>query len=220
FIWKSFLTGEIYLGRTSDAYVLPHSWDWFREDLAQSKPAAYFKSNGGDIPAGSPFMQTLQQDFTTVYPADESPVSYRNDVAAQILSPATPNVWQAPSKPARDDSGWRADAGRLSYRESGGRDTDWQPIASDSCFALSGRVSSDGSAGGLVFHFDDNAAKDKAESVNLDFNGDHVSSGSPAVEYHRLPSGVTTDGRTPTPFTLVVGRRAAALVVDGQIRAA
>ncbi len=220
FIWKSFLTGEIYLGRTSPSYVLPHSWDWFRKDLAQSKPAAYFKSNGGDIPVGSPFMQTVQQDFTTVYPADTSPVFYRNDVAAEILNPSTPNAWQQPSAPSRSDSGWRAEAGRLSYRESGGRDSDWQPIASDSCFALTGRVSSDGSAGGLVFHFDDNASTNKAESVNLDFNGDHVSSGSPAVEYHRLPSGITTDGRTPTPFTLVVGRRAAALIVNGQIRAA
>jgi hypothetical protein len=69
-----------------------------------------------------------------------------------------------------------------------------------------------------VFWFDDNAHK--AEQVNVDFDGDHVSSASAVVEYHRLPSELTVPGTTPTRFTLVVGRRAAALVVNGKIRAA
>jgi hypothetical protein len=69
-----------------------------------------------------------------------------------------------------------------------------------------------------VFHFDDNAGK--SEHVKLDFDGDHVTSSSDNVEFHRLPSDVTNTGRTPAPFTLIVGRRAAGLVVNGQLRAA
>jgi hypothetical protein len=218
FIWKSFLTGEIYLGRTSPQYVLPHSWQWFHDDLKQTHPAAYLKSNGGNIPSDSDFQKVIDQDFKVVYPDGSIPVSYRNDVADALLRPNLTTPWHAPAAPARNDTGWKSGDGSVSYREAGGRDTDVQPIANDSCFMLSGQVASDGPPGGIVFHFDDNAGKH--EHVKLDFDGDHVTSSSNNVEFHRLPSDVTTNGRTPAPFTLIVGRRAAGLVVNGQLRAA
>ena len=127
-------------------------------------------------------------------------------------------MWAAPNAPERADTGWTYGPGTASYREAGGRETDFLPIAPSSCFTLSGLLASDGPPGGIAFWFDDNAHK--AEPVNLAFDGDHVSSASSAVEYHRLPSELTLAGTVPTRFTLVVGRRAAALVVKGKIRAA
>ena len=218
FIWKAFLTGEIYLGRTSNSYVLPKSWDWFREDLEESKPVAFVHSNGGPISAPQ-FLQYVDANFTTVYPDSPIPVEYRNDIAAQLLTPDVPDAWTPPATP---DSrfGWTVAGGDAEFRDKGGRNerTAWLPIAGDSCFTFQGEVASDGPPGGIVFRFEDNAHKN--EQMNLDFDGDHVSSASSATELHRLPSAVTTSGRTPEKFTLIVNRRAAALVVHGQIRAA
>jgi hypothetical protein len=218
FIWKSFLTGEIYLGRTSGSYVLPKSWDWFREDLEESKPVAFVHSNGGPISAPQ-FAQYVDANFTTVYPDSPIPVEYRNDVAAQVLTPSVPDPWTPPAPPD-GRFGWTVAGGLATFRDRGGRDqrAAWLPIATDSCFAFQGQVRSNGPTGGVIFRFEDNARK--SEQVNLDFDGDHVSSAGATAEFHRLPSEVTTDGRTPEKFTLIVNRRAAALVVRGQIRAA
>jgi len=218
FIWKSFLTGEIYLGRTSESYVLPHSWEWFRKDLAQSRPVAFVHSNGGPISAPQ-FAQYVDANFTTVYPDTPIPVEYRNDVAAQLLAPNVPDAWSPPAVPD-GRFGWTIGPGRATFRDKGGRDqrAAWLPVATDSCFAFQGEVRSDGPPGGIVFRFEDNAHK--SEQMNLDFDGDHVSSANSTTEFRRLPSDVTTDGTTPQRFTLIVNRRAAALVVRGQIRAA
>jgi len=217
FIWKAFLTGEIYLGRTGPEYVLPDSWDWFAQDLEQSEPVTYLKSGGGDIPADSPFAKYVADNFSTVYPATPVPVQYRNEVATQILDPATPSVW-VPPEPLTPPTGWTAGPGRASYREAGGRDTDELRIANDGCFALTGEVASDGPPGGIVFWFSD--GEGRSTPVNLAFDGDHASSASATTEYHRLPTDLTVSGQEPTRFALVVGSRAAAIVVNGRIRAA
>jgi hypothetical protein len=219
FIWKAFLTGEIYLGRTSPEYVLPESWEWFKDDLEESRPPAYLKSNGGDV--APQFQKYVDDNFRLVYPDEPVPIYYRNDVADQILSPDAPNEWTPPVVPD-PNLGWTADGNTARFRDKGGRDQPEArlPIASDSCFVLRGTADSDGPAGGIVFHFDDNAEGDKADAVNLVFDGDQVSSGSPATEYRRQSSTVTAPGSEPTEFTLIVNRRAAAIVVEGQIRAA
>ncbi len=217
FIWESFLTGQIYLGRTSDAYVLPHSWQWFADDLKKSDPVAYMKSNGGDIPSNSPFAAYIAQNMTTVYP-DSMPISFRNDVAQEILNTSAPNTWAAGGAPLRDGSGWKATEGGAVFRDTGNRDTDFLTAATQACTVVQGDITSDGPPGGVVFWFYDSAGK--AQPVNLDFDGDHVSAANANVEYHRLPSGLTDAGTVPAHFSLIVGKRAAALVVNGQIRAA
>jgi hypothetical protein len=83
---------------------------------------------------------------------------------------------------------------------------------------VQGDITSDGPAGGIVFWVYDNTGK--VAPVNLDFDGDHVSAANSNVEYHRVPTGITTPGTTPSHFSLIVGKRAAALVVGGQIRGA
>lgn len=216
FIWESFLTGQIYLGRTSNAYVLPHSWQWFEDDLKQSHPVAYLKSNGGDIPSGSPFAGYIADNMTVVYP-DSTPISFRNDVAQQVLNATAPNVWTS-TAPVRDGSGWAPTDGGAVFRDTGNRETDFLNATSQACTVVQGDITSDGPPGGVVFWFYDNTGK--AQPVNLDFDGDHVSAANANVEYHRLSSGLTAAGTVPAHFSLIVGKRAAALVVDGQIRAA
>jgi hypothetical protein len=216
FIWESFLTGSIYLGRTGPQYVLPHSWQWFQDDLKQSNPVAYMKSNGGDIPPNSPFAGYIAANMTQVYP-DAMPISYRNDVAQQILTASAPNMWAA-TQPLRDGSGWKPKDGQAVFRDTGNRETDFLPATLQSCTVVQGDITSDGPAGGVVFWFFDNTGK--AAPVNLDFDGDHVSAANANVEFHRLPSAITAGGTTPAHFRLIVGKRAAALVVNGQIRAA
>jgi hypothetical protein len=215
FIWESFLTGQVYLGRQSLAYVLPHSWDWFRSDLEQSKPLGFVHVGGGTIPPGSPFDTYVRDNFTVAYPDPNTPVSLRNDVVNQILNPITTDVWAVPSG-SSPSGGWRVDGNDVTFTDAGNRDNDRLAISNDSCFSLTGTVDSDGPPGGIRFHFDDNSAK--SEPVKLDFDGDTVSSSSDTVEFAHLPSGTTATG--PVPFTLVVGRRSAALVVGGQVRAA
>jgi hypothetical protein len=219
FIWKSFLTGEIYLGRTSDSYVLPHSWQWFADDLKQSNPAAYFKSNGGEIPPDSPFANVVRDQFTVVYPGAPSPISFRNDLAQQYLSPSADAQWNAPHPPSRAGTGWKNEAGKAQYREAGGRDVDLLPISDQSCFVLTGKVDSDGPPGGLTFYFNNNAHQ-TTPRVNLTFDGDHVSSGNDNATINSIPTGLSGSGQTPTDFALFVNRRSAAMVVNGQIRAA
>jgi hypothetical protein len=218
FIWKSFLTGEIYLGGTSQSYVLPKTWEWFNKDLAQSKPVAFVHSNGGEISAPN-FADYVDRNFTTVYPDNPIPVQYRNDVASEILTPAVPNAWTPPETPSAA-SGWQVAGSRVQFRDKGGRDlpSAWLRVSDQSCFTLQGKVASDGPPGGIVFHFDDNAHKH--EALNLNFGAESVSSGSANVEFRRLPHEITATGQTPSHFSLIVNNRAAALVVNGQIRAA
>lgn len=215
FIWESFLTGQVYLGRQSTAYVLPHSWDWFRSDLAQSKPVAFVHRGGGDIPPGSPFDTYVSSNFTIAYPDKTTPVFLRGGVAPQVLNPSTPRSWSAVGATSAT-SGWRVRGNDVSFTDAANRQNDRLPIATDSCFSLRGTVDSDGPPGGITFHFDDTTGK--FEPVKLDFDGDHVSSSSDNVEFARLPSATSSDG--PVKFTLVVGRRSAAMVVGGQVRAA
>ena len=215
FIWESFLTGQVYLGRQSPNYVLPHSWDWFRSDLQQSKPVAFVHSGGGDIPTDSPFATYVKSDFTLAYPNDKTPVYLRNDVAPQVLNPATPRRWSKIDDP-RAGSGWHVRGDHATFTDAGDRDNDRLPIATDSCFSLSGTVDSDGPPGGITFHFDDN--RGNFEPVKINFDGATVTSSSDNVQFLSQPSAATGSG--PVRFGLVVGRRSAAMVVGGQVRAA
>jgi hypothetical protein len=57
FIWKSFLAGEIWMGGTSPDYILPDTWKWFRQDIAQSKPVVFTVVDASLAP-GNPFTAT------------------------------------------------------------------------------------------------------------------------------------------------------------------
>jgi hypothetical protein len=216
FIWKSFLMGEIYLGRTSPKYILPDTQKWFREDLTESRPNAYFEDAPGL--AGSPYESYIRTQFTSVATvSDGVMLGFRRPLARAVLEPSTPTGWVDIGGRA-SSSGWSVAGGEASFR-AGSIDasTDVLTVSRDSCFVLTGvAATSEGGPAALAFRFTDNAGR--TERLRLALEGDRAASGSDFVEYLSEPTGTSGDG--PTPFALLVGRRSAGLVVNGAIRAA
>lgn len=222
FIWKSFLVGEVYLGAASPKYVVPHLWQWFREDVRQSNPVAFVRTN--DFPtAGTPFAELIAARFPVAFQGQQT-VYLREDAAHRVLEPSAVDPWQ-PAAPPKNDSGWTASEGSATYQGgTQGRQQDALAIANHGCFRLDGKISAQGGSPAVDFRFDPATGKPitdlKVEPVHLRIAGDKASSNSDATEYESAASGIDTSGRGYDDFSLVVGRRAAVLVVNGQIRAA
>jgi hypothetical protein len=222
FIWKSFLTGEIYLGASSPKYVLPHTWQWFREDLQKSKPVAFVRT--GDYPAGgTPFADLMSNRFRVVFQGQQT-VYLRDDVASRVLDQSATTSWR-PSGVRSGGTGWAASEGSATYRGgASGRQNDSLLVAPRSCFRLDGKVSAQGGSPAVDFRFEPTTGKPiadlKVEPLHLRLAGGKASSDSDATEYESVASGLDTSGRGYDEFSLVFGSRAAVLVVNGQIRAA
>ena len=216
FIWKAFLMGEIYLGATNPGYAAAQTWNWFAEDLEESQPVL-FADVDKNLAEGTPFALYVEQNFRPVYPGSVTPVSFRNDVATDVLEPSAETPWSI-SDPPGPSSGWTVEGSTARFSDSGlERPLDLLPLSDDACFRLEGTISNDGSEPAAVaFRFDDTLGQ--APRFYLTFAGDRVISGADAVVFEELPSDIIDAG--PVPFSLVVGHRAAALVVNGQIRAA
>ncbi|TDT16324.1 hypothetical protein BDK89_1908 [Ilumatobacter fluminis] len=88
YIWKTFLLGEIYLGRTSEEFVLDGTWDRFADDLAESDPVAFVVESGNPVDESTPFADVVESDFTPVWEDGDGTLSFRNDVA-EWLEPNT-----------------------------------------------------------------------------------------------------------------------------------
>ncbi|HEV3400453.1 MAG TPA: hypothetical protein VG078_01425, partial [Acidimicrobiales bacterium] len=223
FIWKGFLLGEIYLGGTGPQYVLPHTWDWFREDVRRSNPVAFVKTDG-DPADGTPFADLVNRQFQLVY-SGAQPVYLRNDVARGVLSGPTTDPWN-PSAGTPAGAGWSLSQGTVTYRGNpGAGSSDAVPLVGRSCVRIDGTArTEDGSLPAFEVRFENSGADPggdlKEEALHLKLQGDKASSGSEAVDYESIPSGVQAGGAEPVRFSLVIGRRAAALVVGDQIRAA
>jgi hypothetical protein len=202
--------------------VLPHTWDWFRDDVARSKPVVFVKSES--VPAaGTPFAELVATGFRLVYRGGQS-VYLRNDIASAVLDVPAGAPWTSPDVPP-SGSGWTLSTSSAVHHDRAvGGDGDVLLLARDNCFRIDGSVATGEDAlPAFDVRFDDNPASRfdmKRERLHLKFSGDKASSSSDAVEYESASSGVDAASRGPVAFSLVVGRRAAALVVNGQIRAA
>jgi hypothetical protein len=219
FQWKWLLQGAIYLGRTSPDFVLPDTWRWFREDLAESHPAAFAETEPYD--PGTPFAAAVERDFVLAYPG-ATKVWLRRDLARQLLTPPAGAAWAPPLAPA-DGSGWSLDGPVATYtRGAAPTDADRLPLTAAPCTRIDGVLTAtDGSAGpDVVFHLE-RPTDEREEPQYLALEGDSAGSGSlglGALGFESVPSGTTGPG--PIPFSIVVGDRSAALVVAGQIRGA
>ena len=219
FFYKGFLLGEIYLGRTSSAYVLPHAWEWFADDLRQTKPVAYLLADQHGLPGGTPFAKYVAANFDPVMPDQTLPVSLRHDVARALLQPSATRNWVG-TRSAAARTSWTIDGNSADYRPGVvPAAADQLVVATKSCFRLEGTIATpDRSGVGRVsFHFYDNAGRN--ERLNLTFDGDTVTSSSDFTQFQSEPSDVP-GGAQVVPFALVVGRRSAALVINNQVRAA
>jgi hypothetical protein len=206
FIWKSFLAGEIWMGGTSPDYILPDTWKWFRQDLAQSKPVVFTVVDASLVP-GNPFTTYVDQNFTKVLDAT-NPISYRNDVAREVLADSAGERWQ-PVAPIASSSGWSVRGARAQFSGTVGADA--LSLANDKCFRLEATASEPG------FAVDFSDPKHRAATTHLTLDGDKAMAGDTAGEYSTGASGA--GAKAPSHFALIVGRRAAAIVVGDRIRA-
>lgn len=87
--WKSFMVGEIYLGRTSSEYVLADTWDWFAEDMEESDPAAYLRPKETALDESTPFADYVRREFVDVFDGASVEVGLRNSVWDRLLSSDT-----------------------------------------------------------------------------------------------------------------------------------
>ena len=107
--WKSFMLGEIYLGRTSTDYVLPETWRWFAEDLEESRPAAYVRPKETSLDATTPFADYVGSEFTTVYDGNTVELGLRESIWERLTEPGASD--ESATIPFVDEGGcfrWRA----------------------------------------------------------------------------------------------------------------
>jgi hypothetical protein len=207
FIWKSFLAGEIWMGGTSPKYILPHTWQWFDQDVKQSHPAVFTVVEASLVP-GSPFTNYVNQYFTPVYDGP-NPIYYRNDAAAALLQPSQGANWVPPAAPGTN-SGWKVGADQVVF--NGAANTgDLLPLFNTGCYKLSGTLSEPGA----VFQF---TSPDGSTLRRLALNDENATAGDLSVQFSQNPSGAIAN--TPTKFVLIVGARSAGLIVGNRIRAA
>ncbi len=112
-IWKSFMLGQIYLGRSGPQYVLPKTWEWFADDMRESHPAVFLEETALPVAQGNPFAAYVNKNFTKVYEGSDNNVYYRTDEAKAVIdgSGGTPF---APTLPFGSGSKWTVRQGSAS----------------------------------------------------------------------------------------------------------
>jgi len=210
--------GAIYLGRTSPEYVLPRTWDWFARDVAESDPQAYLWYRQGP-PPGSPFEALVREQFTEAYRDPDLRVSFRAAVARDLLE-GSPGVPWAPVEGAGAGAaaeGWASDGSGIRFRQVEGAGK--ALLSQGGCYRLSGTIDTDEDALPAAVFLLTNPTH-PGDELRLTFDGDAVASGDPNVEFRRAPTDLDGGRRDPVPFSIVVGKRSAALIVNGKVRAA
>src|SRR5262249_10501091 len=159
-------------------YILPHTWQWFDQDVQQSRPAVFAVVESA-LPASSPFTDYVNKNFTPVYDGS-NPIYYRNDVASALLQPSHGAQWMPPAAPAAS-SGWKVAGNRVVF--DGPADTgDMLPVANAGCYKLSGSLSDPGA----VFQFQ---SPDGKTLRRLALNGEDATAGDLSVQFSQNPSG-------------------------------
>lgn len=218
FQWRSFLVGDIYLGLTSEEYVLADTWEWFEEDIDESQPIAFAETEAFE--SGTPFEEIIHRDFRLVFPGQEARIWLREDVSAKVLGGDATRPW-ADTGGRSDDTGWMV-TGTTARYEGEGPDGGDDPLtlSGDSCIRLEGTLAAAEGAPppSMVLRFDDN--RGPSERLLIQLEQGFAGSGSVGLGpsgYERVPTDLAEG---PIPFELVVGSRAAVLVVNDQVRAA
>jgi hypothetical protein len=215
YVWGSFLLGRIYLGASGPQFVPPRTARWFADDLEQTDPAVFVEEVDNPVPPDSLVGAVVAADFTPVYSGPTVRVYLRRELATELVTPAADGVTWTPDGDVA--GGWELEGGTLSSPSV----PDDQPLLSGVCQRLDGVMA--GTPGAETRFVIDDASADFAageqpgERQYLSAAGGEGWSSSDAVELERAtwsaPSG-------PVPFSLVVGADSAALVIDGEVRAA
>lgn len=234
-IWKSFMLGQIYLGRSSPDYVLPDTWQWFADDMAEANPAVFLEEVALPVAAGTPFDVYVDANFRTVFANTTNVVRLRNDIAAAIIDGAGSGELLTPAGTALE-SNWSVGGGEATLAvDTEPSLTDVLEMSTTRCTRVSGTyVGLPGAAGSfLSFRLDQPGVS--GSNVRLNIVGDQIVSGNDTSIFDTTylgDAGPTEDNTldavdelpvtdaVPHDFAVVVGKRSAALVIDGKIHAA
>ncbi|MEI7753366.1 MAG: hypothetical protein WCJ32_02965 [Actinomycetota bacterium] len=227
FIWKSFMLGQIYFGRTGPQYVLPKTWQWFAEDMREAKPTAFLEETALPLTPDTPFADYVAANFDIAYAGPDYNIYLRHDQAAAVLfgDRGDPNTSSATFG---DATKWKVTSGGASLAiDSGTPVEDALQLSSSLCTRISGTyLAQPGAAGSfLSFRFDNPAT---TSHMRLNIVDSRAMSGSDTTVFESVPlSSATADDAesevtdpSPHTFAVVVGSVSAALVIDGEIRAA
>lgn len=220
FQWKFLFQGAIYLGRTSPNYVLPDTWKWFADDVAESRPVAFTETEPVD--PDTPFDTYVRARFTPVYPGSAARLWLDRRVARELVDDNGDDPWFdqaqriANSAWTVEGTGARWAAGPVPSGD------DRLFLGTGPCLRVEGTVdvATPGVLPDLVFHLR-SATHPEEEPQLLAIVGDQVGSGSMglgALGFEALESKLSPDD--PVRFAVVIGRQSAALVVNGQLVAA
>ena len=190
FAWKSFLIGEVYLGRTSPDYVLPDTDAWFTDDLAESQPRAYVHPISVSLGGSDWFKRIVDRDFQPVLTTEQNELSIERRTWSELN--------KTPTGVARDIV----------------VTTSPTVIVDDDCRAVTADLGPLDTDTHVTFWLRD--ADGSTEPVALSLSSERAWSSSETVEFSSL--SVDLDGSTP--LRLLVGSRSAVLVIDDRIVAA
>lgn len=210
FIWKSFLMGEIYLGRTDLAFVLPGSWTRWAEDVDDTSPLVALTDATFPVPADTPFAELLATEFSPALTTPTLSLALRRDALSALVGRRDGAAWA----PAADSfgPGWGPSSTGLIYAGSELDETTSVLRLGDlRCTRLDATLVGDG---GVSFHVLDPLGE--SEVVEMFVTGGEAVSRSPNVEFLRVP--VSRTGADE--ISLIVGTGSALLLVNGAVGAA
>ncbi|MCU1401027.1 MAG: hypothetical protein JWN62_4136 [Acidimicrobiales bacterium] len=181
-IWKSFMLGQIYLGRSSPDYVLPTTWQWFADDMAESKPAAFLEETALPLTGGTPFSAYVQHDFEQAYAGTDYNVYLRTDAAGEMLR-GDPGTTLTPSRPAGSASKWTVGRGTATLAASSPSLTDVLALSNTLCTRISGTYASTPGVGGSFLSFRFDAADPTVPNMRLNIADRQIFSGDDAAVF-------------------------------------
>jgi hypothetical protein len=189
------MLGEIYLGKTSPKYVLPDTWDWFAQDVKQARPHAYVRPKETVLNEQTPFAQYVTSNFTQVYDGNSMEVSlFKDDWTKILVIPST-------ATDIKSDKIFKETSPFL--------------LSDKNCVRIAGTLSSEDAneEAAIIFNLTD--LTQSYENVYLSLSSTRSSSSSDNVEF--AAKDLNGDETAPIEFLVVVGKRSAVLIVDGEV---
>lgn len=225
-IWKSFMIGEIYLGRTSNEYVLNQTWNWFTEDLAESRPQVYARPIETALVDDLPFNGVVDDAFTIAYTGPHLEIGLSRSRWEALLAPTAPMDLTDSQSPLDiapvnlEEVGWTIDfSDDVAMNIRADQPTERLTIGAGTCRRFDGTLR--GRDPALRFQMVDPSGRYK--TVHLGLDQTRAWSGSETTRYldQVLPfESIPSDSMTDLSFSLVIGPQSAALIVGDLIVAA
>jgi len=186
-IWSSMFLGEIYLAGSGPQWVVPHTWEWFAQDMQQSNPSAYTERNDFPRQVGNPFDTYVNENMTLTFVGEQRRIWLRNDIVKRLSDVSVDGDTKPPlSKTIPLGTGW--------------------------CKSFSFTIESSMLGPSMNIAFIDQPDDPTAHVTEINF--DYIRSQSHGNVFHQSTIG---QPRQPKAVHIIVGNRSALMTIDGQI---